>query len=291
MVKLIGWRDHNPTEHMTSELRLLHLPRASSSNPSIPSSYAGRALLREKKNWKPFVPLFTLPTSDMASQGSYELAPIDGSEDEDRPFLNEKRPRRSSSPVDMFNKVMAFVNVILALSLATSLAVLTYSWTASTGNCKETANALEPYCSSCPQNSGCSFKSLLVVKQPRHSRQSIRLSRSSSRTFYSRASPRTPSKRRGRRYWARTGGPSSRSRQRCPPSWTTSRSRVYGSPGNTYTGFRCTINSIASIRSVGPSIGTNFSLTCLMIGSISTKVGRTTENRASKTCALTCCLH
>ncbi|KAL9611176.1 MAG: hypothetical protein Q9167_004161 [Letrouitia subvulpina] len=81
----------------------------------------------------------------MGSRGSYELAPMDGSEEEDRPFLNEKRPWRASSPVDMFNKVMTFVNVFLALALATSLALVTYSWTASTRNCKTTANALEPY--------------------------------------------------------------------------------------------------------------------------------------------------
>lgn len=86
----------------------------------------------------------------MASRGSYELAPLDGSEAEDRPFLNEKRQRRSSGPVDMFNKVMAFVNVILALALAISLALVAYSWTASTGNSQETVNALEPYCSFCP---------------------------------------------------------------------------------------------------------------------------------------------
>jgi len=84
----------------------------------------------------------------MASRGSYELAPVNGSEEEDRPFLDEKRPWRSSSHVDNFTKVMAFVNVILALALATSLALVAYSWTASTSNCKETANALQPYCSS-----------------------------------------------------------------------------------------------------------------------------------------------
>ena len=85
----------------------------------------------------------------MASRGSYELAPIDGSEEEERLILDEKRrPWRRSNHVDMFNKVMVFVNVILALTLATSLALVTYSWTASTENCKEAVNTLEPYCSS-----------------------------------------------------------------------------------------------------------------------------------------------
>ncbi|KAL8657543.1 MAG: hypothetical protein Q9226_001803, partial [Calogaya cf. arnoldii] len=66
----------------------------------------------------------------MASRGSYELAPIDGSDEEDRPFLNEKRPWRSSTAVDLFNKVMALMNVVLALTLVTSLALISYSWTA-----------------------------------------------------------------------------------------------------------------------------------------------------------------
>ena len=102
----------------------------------------------------------------MASRGSYELAPLEGSEEEDRPFLNEKRPWRSSSPVDMFNKVMAFINVILALTLATSLALLTYSWTASMDNCKDTANALEPYCSSCPKIPGGALRADFESNSP-----------------------------------------------------------------------------------------------------------------------------
>ena len=91
---------------------------------------------------------------------------MEGSEDEDRPFLNEKRPWKSSSPVDMFNKVMAFVNVILALTLATSLALVTYSWNASTGNYKATASALEPYCSSYPKISEGAFRADLKSNSP-----------------------------------------------------------------------------------------------------------------------------
>ena len=82
----------------------------------------------------------------MASPGSYELAPKDSCEEEERPFLNEKRQWRRAAPTGMFNKVMAFVNVILALTLATSLALLSYSWSASVDNCDEAPNALQPYC-------------------------------------------------------------------------------------------------------------------------------------------------
>ena len=102
----------------------------------------------------------------MASRGSYELAPMEGSEEEDRLFLNEKRPWRSSSPVDMFNKVMAFVNVFLALTLATSLALVTYSWNASTGNYTETANAFKPYCSSYPRILEGDFQTDLKSNSP-----------------------------------------------------------------------------------------------------------------------------
>ena len=79
----------------------------------------------------------------MASQGSYELEAMDSNDEEERPFLNRKRPWRTSRPIDMFNKVMALVNVILALCLAVSLALVAYSWTTSTINCKETTNAFE----------------------------------------------------------------------------------------------------------------------------------------------------
>ena len=87
----------------------------------------------------------------MTSRGEYELAPVDGSEDEEKPFLNEKRPRRDSSPTEAFNKVMAFVNMFLALALAISLALVSYSWTASASDCKETTDAVEPYCSPRPE--------------------------------------------------------------------------------------------------------------------------------------------
>lgn len=78
---------------------------------------------------------------------------MDGSEEEDRPFLNEKRSRRTSSPIDVFNKIMAFVNVILALALASSLALVTSFWNTRTANCKDAVNILEPYCASCSETS------------------------------------------------------------------------------------------------------------------------------------------
>ncbi|KAL9037219.1 MAG: hypothetical protein Q9214_005797, partial [Letrouitia sp. 1 TL-2023] len=112
-------------------------------NPNIPSSDADCALLKREEGLS--CPSVYRRRGDMASRGSYELAPMDGSEEEDRPFLYEKRSRRSSSPVEIFNKIMAFVNVILALALASSLALVTYLWNSRTANCKDTVNTLEPY--------------------------------------------------------------------------------------------------------------------------------------------------
>ena len=89
----------------------------------------------------------------MASGGSYELAPKESSEEEGIPFLSEKRQWRNANPVDRFNKVMAFVNVILALILAISLGLISYSWTASTTKCKESPKALQPYCKLLPRTS------------------------------------------------------------------------------------------------------------------------------------------
>ena len=148
----------------------------------------------------------------MASRGSYELAPTEGSEGEDGPLLNEKgRPWRSSRPaVDMFNKVMAFVNVILALALAASLALVAYSWAVSAGNCKQMVDALEPYC---PYPAGNLLKIEDIqaltchLEQPRHSRRYTRSRRNSSRTSCTRARLLTLSKRHGTRYWARTEDP------------------------------------------------------------------------------------
>ncbi|KAL8991045.1 MAG: hypothetical protein Q9169_007963 [Polycauliona sp. 2 TL-2023] len=86
----------------------------------------------------------------MASRSSYELAPMDGSEGDEEPFLDEKRPwKRSATTTDKFNKVMAFLNVVLALTLATSLALASYSWTAASTNsdskCNAVTDPLEPY--------------------------------------------------------------------------------------------------------------------------------------------------
>ena len=85
--------------------------------------------------------------SAMSSGGSYRPMATGGSiDEEDRPFISAELSEKRTAPLgtNTFNKVMGFVNVVLALVLAVSLALLTISMTHDRNDAAVVASV--PYC-------------------------------------------------------------------------------------------------------------------------------------------------
>ena len=90
--------------------------------------------------------------SAMASRRSYELTKAEDSMDEeDRPFINNQLPGNKTPflGTSIFNKIMGLINIVLALVLAVSLALLAVSVTHDRDGAESVAG---PYCKPSPAN-------------------------------------------------------------------------------------------------------------------------------------------